>query len=190
MGARLSSAGSVPSEGGLRQISPTKRKRALSEDNWDFEFASLDEQNVNPSFTADISCCGPLAWPTPQSHPPVYILEASLSDQELWYSTAGQRPAQPAEERKHFEELYKSNFENSEALKGRNIFDDACIERACRTRRDTKEDVVFRGKGPFSYAVSKSFVHCSPPCMTLQVMNLIFFFLRKAVLNIGPYTDS
>lgn len=149
--------------------SPGKRKRAPSDDHWDFEHVPLDEHALNPSFASVASTAGPLAWPVPQTHPPVYILEASMSEQELWHCTAGQRPVQPPDERKYFESLYINNFKKSEALKDKNIFDEPAIEKACQLRRETSEEVLFRGKGPFSYAVSKSFLHCTPPSMTLQV---------------------
>jgi hypothetical protein len=158
-------------QGSSDSRSPTKRKRTYStEDNWDF-FVPLDEQHsAAPPSAYGASSGGPLSWASPETHPPVYILEGSLSEQELWHATAGQRPVQPADERRHYEELYKNNFEQSEALRGdRNIFDDSAIEKACRMRRETAEEVLFRGKGPFSYAVSKSFLHCAPPAMTLQV---------------------
>jgi hypothetical protein len=158
----------------VRPQSPGKRKRAHSDENWAFEHVSLDELGSNPSFTSVSSNTGPLCWPVPRTHPPVYILEASLDDQALWHSTAGQRPAQPPDERKYYENLYKNNFEKSEALKGGSTFDDVCIDKASIMRRETSEQVLFRGKGPFSYAVSKSFLYCSPPCMTLQVASFIF----------------
>lgn len=182
MGAQSSSlAGSetpphLTNSGGERQSSrssPHKRRRAASEDEWDF-FLPLDEQQgAPPSASPGVSAVsGPLSWTSPEAHPPVYILEASLSEQELWHATAGKRPPQPPDERKYYEDLYRSNFERSEALKDKNIFDDSAIEKASRMRRESSEEVLFRGKGPFSYAVSKSFLHCAPAAMTLQVSNM------------------
>ena len=181
--SRRSRAVSGSSDVATGNRSPTKRKRATSfEDNWDF-FVSLDENSgTNAPQTQGDMTKGPLSWESPQTHPPVYILEGSLSEQELWHSTAGKRPVQPAEERKYYENLYKSNFENSEALKDTNLFDEPAIEKASRRRKDSNEIVLFRGKGPFSYAVSKSFLGNSPPCMTLQVKFENVFIQSKQVI--------
>ncbi len=65
-----------------------------------------DDDNDNPlkrAFTLQV----------PISEPPAYVLESSLSYQQLWYETAGKRPKQPERERKYFENIWKSNFENS-----------------------------------------------------------------------------
>ena len=45
---------------------------------------------------------------------PWYILESTLTTQQLWFATAGQRPKQPQSEREYFECLYKKNFQLSE----------------------------------------------------------------------------
>ncbi len=109
-----------------------------------------------------------LDLPTPETHPPVYILEATLEDQELWYKTAGQRPVQPPEERKYYESLWKNNFEKSEAFRSYSTdLAELAVDKSTNSRSDT--EVLFRGKGPFSYAVSKSFLNCTPSSMTLQV---------------------
>lgn len=55
-----------------------------------------------------------LSLPPPATEPPIYILESSLETQQLWYSTAGRRPRQPAKEREYFEQLWKENFEASD----------------------------------------------------------------------------
>lgn len=57
-----------------------------------------------------------LSLPGPITQPPFYILESSLETQQLWYVTAGQRPKQPDKERKHFEQLWADNFNQSAVL--------------------------------------------------------------------------
>ena len=57
-----------------------------------------------------------MTLPAPVTNPPVYVLEASLSYQRLWYETAGRRPRQPPNEREFYERLWERNFENSSVL--------------------------------------------------------------------------
>ena len=45
---------------------------------------------------------------------PTYVLEESLSSQNLWKHTAGNRPPQPAEEREFYERLWAENFSKSQ----------------------------------------------------------------------------
>lgn len=90
---------------------------------------------------------------------PSYVLEDSLSAQALWHMTSGQRPRQPDEERRYFENLWLANFEKS---------------RASFTKADTLESpsgpsparssscgedvfVVYKAKNSFGTGVSKSF---------------------------------
>eukprot|EP01038_Epipyxis_sp_PR26KG_P004406 gene4406-6232_t len=54
-----------------------------------------------------------LTLPSPATEPPLYILESNIETQQLWYSTAGQRPKQPPKEREYFEKLWSANFEQS-----------------------------------------------------------------------------
>jgi hypothetical protein len=56
-----------------------------------------------------------LTLPSPVTPPPYYILECSLETQQLWYSTAGRRPKQPLKERAFYEQLWRKNFESSQA---------------------------------------------------------------------------
>jgi hypothetical protein len=44
---------------------------------------------------------------------PTYVLEESLSNQQLWKYTAGNRPPQPIEERAFFEKMWSQNFVRS-----------------------------------------------------------------------------
>lgn len=45
---------------------------------------------------------------------PTYVLEESLSSQQLWKHTAGTRPPQPVEERAFFEKMWAQNFARSQ----------------------------------------------------------------------------
>jgi hypothetical protein len=151
-----------------------------NEDNWDF-FVSFEEEStvIDSNSENDSGKNGRLSLPPPEAHPPAYILESSLEDQELWYKTAGQRPPQPPDERKYFEELWRKSFESSEAArhsasgKVRHAATLSTSHKLSRPRsgRGTSQphEVIFRGRAPFSYAVSKTFVNSKLPCMTLQV---------------------
>jgi len=113
-----------------------------------------------------------LSLQTPKSHPPSYILESSVETQYLWYSTAGQRPQQPLHEREYFEKLWENNFENSSVpvapsgvkKSSENLHDE-------NLRVDINGEVMYRGRNPFSNAVSKSFERREISSMTLQVPN-------------------
>jgi len=45
---------------------------------------------------------------------PTYVLEESLSSQQLWKHTAGTRPPQPVEERAFYEAMWAQNFARSQ----------------------------------------------------------------------------
>lgn len=45
---------------------------------------------------------------------PTYVLEESRSSQRLWKESAGNRPPQPVEERAFYEEMWATNFSNSQ----------------------------------------------------------------------------
>jgi hypothetical protein len=147
------------------------RKRANSEDNWDFFVTVDDHGDGSQSFVDEnLSQCVHLSLPPPQTHPPLYILEAPLEDQELWYRTAGTRPMQPPDERRYFEEQWERNFKQSRASKSKTASSDEQLgDKHVKVRRERGEEVLFRGKGPFSCAVSKSFAHYSPHSVTMQV---------------------
>lgn len=113
-----------------------------------------------------------LTLPTPVTEPPVYVLESSLSNQELWHVTAGRRPKQPLKERAHYEMLWKENFIKSRAryLSPENITypnqDD-----------DTGHLVIFKGKGPHSTAVSRAFPDF--PCSNVMLQLPHFRILQE-----------
>ena len=54
-----------------------------------------------------------LSLPPPATQPPMYILESSHAEQQLWYETAGTKPRQPEHERAYFTRLWLQNFETS-----------------------------------------------------------------------------
>eukprot|EP00602_Paraphysomonas_sp_CaronLab_P008191 CAMPEP_0185018352 /NCGR_PEP_ID=MMETSP1103-20130426/1108_1 /TAXON_ID=36769 /ORGANISM="Paraphysomonas bandaiensis, Strain Caron Lab Isolate" /LENGTH=199 /DNA_ID=CAMNT_0027548139 /DNA_START=64 /DNA_END=660 /DNA_ORIENTATION=- len=112
-----------------------------------------------------------LSLPPPATDPPVYILESTLDSQHLWYTTAGTRPRQPIEEKKFYEQQWRKNFAESKVI----YADDATAtdaeprENLKNLQIEFNEDVLFRGRGPFSNAVSKSFMgHCLS-CLTVQI---------------------
>ena len=121
---------------------------------------------------------GPLtraaSLPPPFSEPPVYVLEATLATQHLWHSTAGKRPAQPKHEREYFEKLWTKNFETSsveyassspsQESKSKSLGYEEAPEK-----KEFPGEVLYRGKGPFSNAVSKSFPDHIIASMTLQL---------------------
>lgn len=123
-----------------------------------------------------------LSLPPPATAAPMYVLESSLATQQLWYSTAGLRPKQPAQEREYFENLWKRNFENSDVPDVNNmnvtenkITDVVPKKNPIREEVPFKEfdgEILFRGKGPFSNSVSKSFLDHDVAAMTLQVSNV------------------
>jgi hypothetical protein len=123
-----------------------------------------------------------LTLPAPVSEPPMYVLESSLETQQLWYSTAGRRPAQPEQERKYFENLWKQNFEASEIPDSEDSDAQKGVKRrvpvspiqkkasipSIRVDHAEARDVLFRGKSPFSNSVSKSF-DAQVSSMTIQL---------------------
>jgi len=57
----------------------------------------------------------PKAEPNPDAvTAPTYVLEESMSSQNLWKHTAGNRPPQPAEERAFYEKIWAENFSKSQ----------------------------------------------------------------------------
>lgn len=108
-----------------------------------------------------------LSLPVPKSDVPQYILESSLDSQKLWYLTAGSRPAQPQEERSYYENLWKSNFEKSAVDYSQYDVSPSQISKLGKIEFD--EEILQRGKGPFSNVVSKSFFNSKITNMTLQL---------------------
>lgn len=171
--------------------SPTARMRRAhsvdSTDEWgffeDFEQSPLTNrvekgEEVQPE---DQSIQRALSLPPPATAAPMYVLESTLATQQLWYSTAGLRPKQPSQEREYFENLWKRNFENSDVPDNQaDIVGNEAVGLIPKKVRDEvpfKEfdgEILFRGKGPFSNSVSKSFSDHDVAAMTLQVNTWIF----------------
>lgn len=139
-----------------------------------------------------------LSLPPPVTEPPFYILESSLETQQLWYSTAGRRPKQPAQEREYFERLWKANFEASsvhykepvDLSGGTEISSNSSninqpenhLSKKSRIKvRDTihvsefNGEVLYRGKAPFSHSVSKSFTDRHVSSMTIHIPSYRIF---------------
>ncbi|EGB12583.1 hypothetical protein AURANDRAFT_60531 [Aureococcus anophagefferens] len=92
---------------------------------------------------------------------PDYVLEDSLANQALWHSTAGCRPAQPAHERRQFEELWAQNLANSQASGGEARSDsNSKRRRALVCDRAPVEvggaQLLLRESSPFGTSVTKS----------------------------------
>lgn len=112
-----------------------------------------------------------LSLPAPATQPPIYVLESSIDTQHLWYATAGRRPRQPEHEREYFERLWTKNFEQSNVKYGEN-------PSTLMTPRQQENippsefggtEILFRGKGPFSNSVSKSFLDHEIASLNIQV---------------------
>jgi hypothetical protein len=111
--------------------------------------------------------------PAPPDGPPLDVLESSLSDQRLWYQTAGKRPRQPVQEREYFENLWMKNFESSNAMNTSSSTLNTIVEmrspRQIITESEDISSVVFRGKGSFSTAVTRSYDEGHMSTVTIQV---------------------
>jgi hypothetical protein len=120
-----------------------------------------------------------LSLPTPVTDPPIYVLESSLDTQHLWYTTAGTRPRQPVEERRFYEQQWLRNFSESKVVytSENSQMSDEPKEDVINLENEFGEEVMLRGKGPFSNAVSKSFMDSCLSCLTIQV----FFTHRRLV---------
>lgn len=159
----------------LPSVSPgtLKRKRRNSRDSlspedygWfeDFESPQFEIRSLNDT-ESDLEVDRPpplqkaLTLPIPVSEPPFYILEASLETQRLWYTTAGRRPQQPQKERDYFEKLWKENFDRSKVqYSSNNSPSPSQSTSGKRTKlNDFTGEVLYRGRAPFSNAVSKTF---------------------------------
>jgi len=154
---------------------PTSRKRrsqSLGNENdpwgWfaDFEPVDTDIYSEDAKFSEQ-TLRRTRSLPNPVTEPPQYILESSLAFQQLWYETAGRRPRQPREEREYFEKIWEQNFQKSGVEK-------KSQSQTSSNREVTKQkvedgEVLFRGEGPFSNAVSKCFQNFSFSSMRLQV---------------------
>ena len=167
--------------------SPSGRMRRAhsmdSTDEWgffeDFEPSPLNNRTDKGEevHEEDQSIQRALSLPPPATSAPMYVLESTLATQQLWYSTAGLRPKQPQQEREYFENLWERNFQNSDVPD--NNFDvPSIINEAAPKKTIVKDEVpfkeydgeiLFRGKGPFSNSVSKSFSDHDVAAMTLQI---------------------
>jgi hypothetical protein len=122
-----------------------------------------------------------LSLPPPATQPPMYILESSHAEQQLWYETAGTKPRQPEHERAYFTRLWLQNFETSltpnaqslssmysELVESNSIYDENTDELS-KTIDENGSEILFKGKNIFSNAVSKSFINQDCANMTMQL---------------------
>ena len=155
--------------------SESKRRRSFSADDndsfgWfeDFDSAALNTEEISETHSDSTENALNLTarartLPPPATEPPVYVLESSLSYQELWYQTAGQRPRQPCKEREHYEKLWEQIFDSSEAAK-------SSYTRKVKPKMVKRSgSVIFKGKGPHSATMIKAFTDYNVASMTLQV---------------------
>lgn len=173
---RTPSNPSSSSDGKCSSPSSAKRKRLNSSDSvsdygW---YEDFESQSAYNSFASDYSqkpLHRALTLPAPANEPPMYVLESSLETQQLWYSTAGRRPAQPEHERNYFEQMWSQNFESSEINYGalEQQQQQSSPSKSPARRTDTDLEVMYRGKSPFSNSVSKSFTNQAVPSMTIQL---------------------
>ena len=147
----------------------------------DFEGLGSDFQKGSSDNLAENFLPRTHSLPRPVTEPPIYVLESSLSFQHLWYETAGRRPAQPIDERVHFEKLWQKNFEISTVS-----YNDGIDSNESNKNQD---DVLYRGVGPFTISVSKTFSNVNFSSIRIQVgyqiisyfISLIFFFLNSCL---------
>lgn len=97
----------------------------------------------------------------PASDTPLYILETELETQKLWHQTAGRRPKQPENERKYFEKLWEEQLQKSQAVKEARDNPSSITHNhsdvSNNNKDGTREEVLYKGRGPFSNAVTKAF---------------------------------
>jgi len=112
-----------------------------------------------------------LTLPLPLTVPPTDVLESSLSCQHLWYLTAGRRPRQPVDERIHFENLWRENFELSAVKYGSETSGKQVELKSSKNdaNRERNYEIVFRGMGSRSFAACKSFAEIDIARVTLEV---------------------
>lgn len=168
--------------GPAKRFSPhsSRRKRFPSTDSMERDDYGWFEDFESPSLQKIVSSEFPhqplqraLTLPQPAAEPPMYVLESSLETQQLWYTTAGQRPKQPDTEREYFEKLWSQNFEASAVRYSSQETGDS-IRKKTKTgdvipQTEINGEVVFRGKSPFSHSVSKSFPDQQVTSMTMQM---------------------
>jgi len=153
-----------------RSPAVVKRRRfnsgeSVSDYGWyeDFETNSAYNSYTSGDYTQQ-PMHRAMSLPPPASEPPLYILESSLETQQLWYQTAGRRPAQPPHEREQIEKLWTQNFEASEINYATQVSQNKNIDKT-----ECPHEIKYRGKPPFSNSVTKSFSGHTVSSMTLQL---------------------
>lgn len=161
--------------GGQHDDSQHQHYLDYEDDDDDFNNSGhrLHEHELSRSFDSTAIHTA-LHLPLPLTEPPSYILEAPLTSQHLWYTTAGTRPQQPAEERQRLEQIWTENFVSSNIQYPESVLappsrSEAKAERLQSLKAEFHEEVKGRGKGPFSNAASKSFMNHCISNMTIQV---------------------
>lgn len=149
---------------------PSRRRRSFSE-GYEDDFGWYEELGSPDAYMPHFSSIKKaLSIPKPASETPQYVLEESLPSQKLWYETAGQRPKQPEIDREYFERIWLNNFENSSIAHLKNYIDSS--NNDCNHERANSDDdgeTVYKGDGPYSNAVSRSFIDDNFAMITLQI---------------------
>lgn len=153
-----------------------------------FDFEQFDK--THPSLHRSLSL------PQSVNEPPLYVLQANLKTQQLWYLTAGRRPKQPQEERVFFERLWLENFtkstvnytckqrdnndsniEEKENTNAQNFASKLSIKAWLKDiddedvlrSEDDNVTIISQEKCIFSYSITKSFLDGDIKSMTLQI---------------------
>ena len=127
-------------------------------------FEDTDSPMVSYDKELNVSPVSNQQRPIALTDTPLYILETELENQKLWYETAGRRPKQPEAERKYFEKLWEEQLQQSKAVNYDDYNPDSITHNHSDTGRDmnniirkNKEEILYKGRGPFSNAVTKAF---------------------------------
>ena len=162
----------------------SRRRRSFSEGSSEDEYGWFEEiesparpRSGSTESNNEVSLKRSTSLPIPVSETPIYVLESSIIAQKLWYETAGKRPKQPENERKYFENLWKSNFENSniEHFKTSEYFISNINDKKSYYKKisdsfdDKEEEIIFKGRVPFSNSVSRSFIDQNFSTITIQM---------------------
>lgn len=147
---------------------PRKRRGASEDDPWGW-FEELEgAPATGHESEVDSVIKRALSLPAARTEVPPYILEESISTQQLWHSTAGRRPRQPTPEREAFERLLEQNFNNSEVDYTRQSSSGSDSQLSSHKSGQDLE-VLYRGISPFGTGVSKSFHGAEIHVITLQL---------------------
>jgi len=133
-----------------------KKKKGKKKKKRMFEFVNGPLEFILNTKKADLEQSASIAVTAP-----TYILEESISSQQLWKDTAGTRPPQPVEERDFYERMWTQNFEKSQVKLNSNKSLGSCDKhnktvKDCQTGDELK--VLVKGDNKFGTTASKTFL--------------------------------